>query len=177
MNQPDLRESLILENIYYGKHKISQRKIAHTAGISLGMANAILKKLLTKGWITIKKINKRTMLYAVTPAGVKAIVRRSFGYLRRTIENISVYKQKIEIIIDKIKYDGFKKIVLIGKSNVDFIIEYFCLKKGVLFFYHRNDNIVNEEENCFYLVSENISEKTIKKDKRVDAHLMKLLIE
>jgi len=33
-------------------------------GLSLGMTNAILKRLAAKGWITVRKVNNRNIRYA-----------------------------------------------------------------------------------------------------------------
>ena len=44
------KEAIILEYIYYND-SIKQRELADKAGISLGMVNAILRRLIEKGWL------------------------------------------------------------------------------------------------------------------------------
>jgi len=36
-------------------------------GLSLAMTNAILRRLVKKGWLKIKKVNNRNMQYIVSP--------------------------------------------------------------------------------------------------------------
>ena len=72
-------------------------------GMSLGMTNAILKRLVLKGYLSIRKVNNRNIAYAVTPAGVEAIAKRSYRYLRRTIGSIVRYKEAIEGLVRKVR--------------------------------------------------------------------------
>ena len=72
-------------------------------GMSLGMTNAILKRLVLKGYLSIRKVNNRNIAYAVTPAGVEVIAKRSYRYLRRTIGNIVRYKEAIEGLVRKVR--------------------------------------------------------------------------
>ena len=53
----------ILENIYKHKEQIHKRDLAQIVGLSLGMINAILKRLVKKGWLKIKKVNNRNIQY------------------------------------------------------------------------------------------------------------------
>ncbi|HEQ72280.1 MAG TPA: winged helix-turn-helix transcriptional regulator [Spirochaetia bacterium] len=125
------REITILENIYNNKEQVRQRDLAHVTGISLGMTNAILKRLITKGLVTAKKINRRNIHYAVTPAGIQEIMKRSYRYLKRTIKNISRYKERIDRLIVSAKNRGYHEVVLVGKSDLDFIVEYTALEHGL----------------------------------------------
>jgi predicted transcriptional regulator len=69
VSEPVDTEFIILENIYDSSTQaapLRQRDMAHVAGASLGMTNAILKRLAKKGWISVKKLNNRNIQYAVT---------------------------------------------------------------------------------------------------------------
>ena len=58
-----------------------QRDLARIVGLSLGMTNAILKRL-------VKKVNNRNIQYIVSPKGINEITRRSYRYFKRTIKNV-----------------------------------------------------------------------------------------
>lgn len=97
------------------------------------MTNAILKRLVLKGYLTIRKVNNRNIAYAVTPAGVEVIAKRSYRYLRRTIGNIVRYKEAIEGLVRSIHRMGRTKVVLAGESDLTFIVEHLCAKYGLGF--------------------------------------------
>jgi DNA-binding MarR family transcriptional regulator len=129
-------ENLILEKVYDSSEKRSplrQRDLAQVAGTSLGMTNAILKRLARKGWITIQKLNSRNIHYAVTLDGVNEIIRRSYGYFKRTIKNVFFYKEKIDQAIGDARRRGIGSALLVGTSDLDFILEHSCHRQGLQF--------------------------------------------
>lgn len=118
----------LLETIAQGPSDIRQRDLARTIGLSLGMANAILKRLVQKGLLKIQKINNRNIQYVVSPKGMEAIARRSYRYFRKTIKNVVYYREAIEALLRRIRAQGFEEVLLIGRSDLDFIVEHLCVK-------------------------------------------------
>ena len=128
-------ELKILELISQGKNDISQRDIARIIGMSLGMTNSILKRFAEKGLITIRKVNNRNIHYALTSDGADEIGRRSWGYFKRTIKNVVIYREAIQEILYKAKKEGYDNVVLIGQSDLAFIVEHECYKLEIPFFH------------------------------------------
>ncbi|MDR2785433.1 MAG: MarR family transcriptional regulator [Treponema sp.] len=130
-------EFIILENIYDSlEQEISprQRDLAQIAGTSLGMTNSILKRLVKKGWITIKKLNNRNIQYAITLEGLNEIIHRSYRYFKRTIKNVAFYKDRIDEAIVRAKKKNLTAVLLIGASDLEFIVEHSCQYFGLSFF-------------------------------------------
>lgn len=149
LSQSD-KELEILKMIHERAESVHQRDLARIMGVSLGMTNAILKRLAARGWITIRKANNRNIRYAVTPAGVDQITRRSYRFFKRTIKNVVVYREAIERLVHETKVSGFKSLLLIGRSDLDFIVRYACEREGINYLSH--DPV--DDEKVFYLYSE-----------------------
>ncbi|MDR1211356.1 MAG: transcriptional regulator [Spirochaetaceae bacterium] len=127
-------EFTILEHISGVSGKtlpLRQRDLAQIAGTSLGMTNAILKRLAQKGWIVIKRLNSRNIQYAVTLEGLNELVRRSYRYIKRTIKNVVFYKDRIDQVIASAKAGDTAIVLLVGQSDLDFIVEHSCNRYGV----------------------------------------------
>ncbi len=144
-------ELTVLESIYHNGDRVRQRDLARVAGLSLGMTNAILKRLVHKGWLAIRKVNNRNILYAVTPEGADEIARRSYRYFKRTIKNVVDYKDAIERLVAGAARKGFDEVVLVGASDLDFIVEHVCAKSGVQF---RRGNGDGDKTGGFRVISE-----------------------
>lgn len=125
------REIEILESIYRNPHKTSQRNLANLANLSLGMTNAVLKKLADKGWLTIEKKNNRNIRYAVTPKGREVITRESYHYFKETIKEVVYYRKSLEALMVRMKNRGYMGVLLVGQSDLDFMVEYFCTQNGL----------------------------------------------
>jgi DNA-binding MarR family transcriptional regulator len=120
--------------------QVRQRDLSHVIGMSLGMTNAILKRLARKGYLAVRKVNNRNIAYAVTPAGVEAIAKRSYRYFKRTISNIVYYREAIEAFVHDIKSRGYQGIAFAGPSDLDFIVEHACEICGIR--YVREDALI-----------------------------------
>ena len=144
------KEIQILENIQQNSTHVKQRDLAEIIGLSLGMTNSILKRLAKKGWLIIKKINNRNIRYAITPQGIDEITKRSYRYFKRTIKNVVDYRRIIESLVEEIKGKEYTGVVLVGKSDLDFIVEHACHKQHL--------DLVRDEEHyegrLFYLYGE-----------------------
>ncbi len=62
------RELRIIEEISRDRN-LTQRKISHRLGLSLGMTNLILKRLVNKGYVKVRGLNRRKVQYILTPTG------------------------------------------------------------------------------------------------------------
>lgn len=121
----------VLQNIYSHAEHVPQRDLAKVSGLSLGMTNAIVKRLVAKGWLAIRKVNNRNIRYAVSPTGIEQISKRSYRFFKRTIRNIAYYREAIEAFIRGLKGLGFQEVVVVGASDLDFIVQHFCTVVGI----------------------------------------------
>jgi DNA-binding MarR family transcriptional regulator len=146
----------LLEHIRLRSDSIHQRDLARIVGLSLGMTNAILKRLAHKGWITIRKVNNRNIHYAVTPSGVEQITRRSYSYFKRTIKNIVYYREAIEAFVSDLAAQGYSSVLLVGQSDLDFIVEHVCGEHALSYRKESGDFTESEKgaEGVFLLYSE-----------------------
>lgn len=132
---------------------VHQRDIARIVGTSLGMTNAIVKRLAHKGLISIRKVNNRNIHYVVSSDGLEAIAKRSYRYLKRTIKNVVYYKQAIGEVVDTAQRHGFGALILVGHSDLDFIVEHWCLRLGVEY---RSQATPPDRTTAFVVYSEQI---------------------
>jgi predicted transcriptional regulator len=122
--------------------KISQRTIAGALGMSLGLTNAILKRLTDKGLLMVRRINQHNAHYLVTPDGIEQISRRSYRYLRRTIGHVVRYKERLRAWCREQSHRGITEIRLLGESDLTFILEWCAQKEGLNFQHAPGGNVV-----------------------------------
>lgn len=134
-------ELIILETINASVQRnapVTQRELAEAGGLSLGMTNALLKRFSEKGWLTLKKLNARNIMYVLTPEGINEVAKRTYRYFRRTARLANLYKERIERYIIQEKKHGLSRIILLGISDVDFLFEYACERHNVLLVHTTN---------------------------------------
>ena len=150
----------------------SQRSIAKTLNLSLGMTNAIIKRLAEKGWVTIHKINGRNLRYSLTPEGTREVARRTYRYLRRTMGQVGRWKEKIDDYMQGLKDQGYTRVRLIGPTDLDFILEHCAIKAGLEWEQvQKTENYNNEPRTTLVLIGSGIHDS----DKRIEDVLVEIL--
>ena len=175
-------EYIILENIYDSveqKTLVRQRDLAQIAGTSLGMTNSILRRLTQKGWISIKKLNRRNIQYAVTLEGFNEIIHRSYNYFKRTIKNAVYYKDTLDRIIHRARLENINSVILVGPSDLDFIVEHICQCYGISFFKAADPETIQKKtaKNTLKIYSETINESLGNKKKENVLYLSRLVMK
>ena len=145
------RDLDVLVAIQTSPKRVRQREIARALGMSLGMTNAIVRRLTQKGLLKIQRLNARNIQYVVSPQGVDVIARRSYRYLRRTLGNVVRYKDQVEQVLWEAQQQGFQKVAVVGASDLEFIVEHFARRIGLAL--ARREQI-GEETDTLWLLSE-----------------------
>ena len=140
MHTDDERELEVLSHVHRAQPgdgsapaQVSQRSIAQALGMSVGLTNAILKRLADKGFVMMRRINHNNVHYLVTPEGIDQIGKRSYLYLRRTIGHVVRYKERLRAFCHQQKQAGIEEIVLVGESDLTFLLEWCAEKEGLGF--------------------------------------------
>ena len=113
---------------------VSQRQLANSAGLSVGLTNALLKRFIERGWVKLLHIDGRKIKYALTPSGMEEIALRAVEYFARAERNTELYRKKIDFFIEGIAHEGYDALLLVGLSELDFLFDYACLKQGMGFY-------------------------------------------
>lgn len=126
----------------------SQRILAKNAGMSIGLMNAVLKRFVERGWIMLSNVNLKKFSYALTPAGITELTKRSRNFARRTFEIANKYNEKICNVVADAKKSGKSCVVLYGQSYIKFLLVYACQKFGIEFVEKDITSPVEKENFC-----------------------------
>ncbi len=113
----DLRNLQLLEEISRDS-SASQRKLSERLGVALGVTNACLKKMASKGHIKIKGINHKRISYFLTPEGFSEKTRLTYHFLEYTVHYYIDLKRNLAEKLDSISRQGVKRAVFYGAGDV-----------------------------------------------------------
>jgi DNA-binding MarR family transcriptional regulator len=102
----------------------SQRSLASKLNISLGLTNAILKNLISRGWIKAKKDTGRKILYIITPQGMANVSRLLYNRFRETFHYYNYTKDLITDYLLKLYQQGEKEVNIYGTGQLAEITYY-----------------------------------------------------
>lgn len=95
-----------------------QRSLAREAGVSLGLANAYLRRCMRKGWIKVRQVPARRYLYYLTPHGFAEKARLTAEYLTVSLDLFRQARQQYDGLLDRAEASGFARIVVIGAGDL-----------------------------------------------------------
>ncbi|MCK5535109.1 winged helix-turn-helix transcriptional regulator [bacterium] len=102
---------------------VTQREISKNSGMSLGITNIILKKLINKGYVKVKQLNKKKVQYFLTPKGFTEKAKKSYYYTLKTMEILKTMKLKIQAVVLKEYKKGHIKFIIYGKGELAWLVE------------------------------------------------------
>jgi DNA-binding MarR family transcriptional regulator len=117
-------------NAIDGGQSVSQRSLASTLGIALGLTNLLVRRLVRKGWVRVTRIKANRVGYFLTPTGVAEKARLSRLHLQHAIRFYAAARVRIRESLSSI--DGPNtRIVFYGTGEVA-EIAYVCLQETAL---------------------------------------------
>ncbi|HZR76022.1 winged helix-turn-helix transcriptional regulator [Bradyrhizobium sp.] len=109
----------------------SQRRIAAELGIALGLVNAYLKRCVKKGLVKVGDAPARRYAYYLTPQGFAEKSRLTVQYLSDSFSFFRLAKSDCARVLERAKENGFRRLVLAGKSDLAEIATLCAVEAGV----------------------------------------------
>ncbi|MEN2994001.1 MAG: winged helix-turn-helix transcriptional regulator [Thermodesulfovibrio sp.] len=120
MNKSQINDEIslkILEHIQ-DNPLITQRDLSSKLGIALGLTNAYIKRLAKKGYIKIKNLTGKRIIYILTPKGILEKTKLTFNYMARSFNYLKEIKHKIDKTYEKIIASGQRSILIWGSEEL-----------------------------------------------------------
>lgn len=106
-----------LINIIADGMALNQRALSVKAGISLGMTNLLLKRLVIKGYLRVRQLNPKKVEYLLTRNGFSEKAKKSYRYTLKTMNSLAALKEKIRDILSSEHAQGISEVILLGKGD------------------------------------------------------------
>jgi DNA-binding MarR family transcriptional regulator len=117
MDRQDIRTLRLLEEIENDNCQ-SQRQIALRLNISLGLANAFVKRLARKGYFKISTVPKNKLKYILTPKGSAEKARLSYEYIRLSFRYYKHIREKLNALFSTLEKKGIQEIAFFGTGEL-----------------------------------------------------------
>ncbi len=107
----------ILEHIEKNP-SITQRDLSSKLGIALGLTNTYIKRLYKKGYIKIRNLTGKKIIYVFTLKGFAEKARLTLNYMARSFNYFKEIKARIEETYSLMIASGIKEIILWGDDEL-----------------------------------------------------------
>jgi DNA-binding MarR family transcriptional regulator len=132
MNIPSgtARELALLEHIE-SNPDVTQASLATQLGVAVGTVNWHLKRLIAKGYVKIKRAERKKLRYIITPEGIALRTLLTVDYIEQQFLLYRNTRQRVREHLEQIKLAGFEKVSIRGEGDIADICRLSCLEQGV----------------------------------------------
>lgn len=128
--EENVREMTLLEQIEHNPD-VTQASLAIQLGVAVGTVNWHLKRLIEKGYVKVKRAERKKLRYIITPEGLALRARLTVDYIERSFDLYRKIRQRVKTHLDTVKGAGFNRVRLIGEGDVADICRLSCLEQDV----------------------------------------------
>jgi DNA-binding MarR family transcriptional regulator len=126
----ELRELTLLENIE-NDPDVNQSTLASQLGVAVGTVNWHLKRLVAKGYVKVKRAERKKLRYIITPEGIALRARLAVDYVEHSFSLYRKTRQRVHEHLKSVEAAGHNQVRIIGRGDVADICRLTCLEHGV----------------------------------------------
>ena len=103
------REMVLLEHIEHDPD-VKQSTLATQLGVAVGTVNLLLKSMIMKGYVKVKKANRRKLRYIITPEGIAFRARLTIDFIEQSMLLYRTTRQRVRELLIEVKRAGYDSV-------------------------------------------------------------------
>jgi DNA-binding MarR family transcriptional regulator len=139
------RELALLEHISVDPDA-TQATLASHLGVAVGTINWHLKRLIDKGYVKVRRAERRKLRYIITPEGIALRASLAFDYIQTSMRLYRLVRERSLKAIQQLHNAGYNEVQIIGDGEVAEICKLTCLEQNI--------NLVNKENVPSFRIAE-----------------------
>ena len=124
------RELALLESIEHDPD-VTQASLASQLGVAVGTINWHLKRLIEKGYVKIKRAERKKLRYIITPEGIALRARLTVDYIEQQFLLYRRTRQRVNEQLEQVRAAGYHRVRIQGTGDVADICKLTCMEQGM----------------------------------------------
>lgn len=124
------RDLIILEELAKDPDA-TQAGLATQLGVAIGTINWHLKRLIAKGYIKARRVERRKLRYIITPEGISLRAHMTLDYIQNSFRLYRLVRQRVVEQLSQVRQAGYTCIRLEGDGDVADVCRLTCLEQGM----------------------------------------------
>jgi DNA-binding MarR family transcriptional regulator len=127
---PKTRELIILDQIEQNPN-VNQTTLADLLGVAVGTVNWHIKRFIEKGYVKVKRAERRKLKYIITPEGLALRAHLTVDYIETSMRLFRRTRQRVLDALVKVRSAGYNKVQIIGDGDLAEVIRLTCIEQGI----------------------------------------------
>ena len=108
---------------------ISQAKLAEELGVAIGTVNWHIKRLVEKGFVKVKRAQRRKLRYLITPEGIALRARLTVDYIQQQFKLFRRVRTRVTNLLTPLEEADQFLIRLVGEGDVADVCRLTCMER------------------------------------------------
>jgi DNA-binding MarR family transcriptional regulator len=96
---------------------VNQSTLADQLGVAVGTVNWHLKRLISKGYVKVKRAERKKLRYIITPEGIAHRARLTVDYVEQSMLLYRNTRQRASQLVAEVKRAGYDSIRIDGGAD------------------------------------------------------------
>ncbi len=124
---PDLPILEIIEN----DPDATQATLADRLDVAIGTINWHLKRLIEKGYVKVKRAERKKLKYIITPEGISLRARLTMDYIQNSFHLYRLMRKRMIDTLEQVRASGFDQVRIDGEGDLAEVCRLTCLEQGI----------------------------------------------
>ena len=124
------RELAILEHVELDPD-VTQASLAAKLGVAVGTINWHMKRLVGKGYLKVKRAQRRKLRYIITPQGIAFRAELTMNYIETSLRLYRRTRLQVRELLNDVKHAGYEQVIIDGEGDIADICKLTCLEQGI----------------------------------------------
>ena len=110
---------------------VTQASLATRLGVAVGTVNWHLKRLIAKGYVKVKRAQRKKLRYIITPEGIALRARLTISYIENSMELYRSVREQARQALLQVRTAGHNRVVIEGQGDIADVCRLTCLEMDV----------------------------------------------
>jgi DNA-binding MarR family transcriptional regulator len=124
------RDLVLLEQIEQNPD-INQASLATQLGVAVGTVNWHLKRLISKGYVKVRRLERKKLRYIITPEGISLRARLTMDYVQNSFRMYRLVRERMGEVLHQVRQAGYHQVILNGDGEVADVCRLTCLEQEI----------------------------------------------
>ena len=123
------RDLVLLEHIEEDPDA-TQATLADQLGVAVGTVNWHIKRLISKGYVKVRRAERKKLRYIITPEGIALRTRLTVDYIQNSFRLYRLVRERVISALEEVHDAGHAKVQIVGEGDVAEVCRLTCLEKN-----------------------------------------------
>lgn len=109
----------------------TQAGLAVQLGVAVGTVNWHLKRMIAKGYVKVKRAERRKLRYIITPDGIALRARLTVAYIENSMALYRQIRKQARQALTLARRKGYREVRIEGAGDVADVCRLTCLEMGM----------------------------------------------